>query len=217
MLVACGCSTGPLQDNPFNVRTEMPLATENPVYIDLGHREEDYALVFEKVLDVVSDFFPIGFAVRDAGRIETRPVMAPGLGEPWRPGSPDFYQRTLAFFQSIRHRAIVTIKVADNSGYFVEVKVLKELEDVPNMPRTSTPGGNAYSTSPGGATFRKPAPLQPDLNLIEGRANAPGWIPQGRDPVLEHRMLVALRRAFARTAKSRVFDPPAAEQGPPPG
>ena len=34
-LGAGGCATGPLQDNPLAVHTEMPLVAENPAYVPL--------------------------------------------------------------------------------------------------------------------------------------------------------------------------------------
>lgn len=205
VLAASGCATGPLQDNPFNVRTEMPLATENPVYITLGNRPEDYSLVFEKVLDVISDYFPIGFAVRDAGRIETRPVIAPGLLEPWKPGSPDFYQRTLAFFQSIRHRAIVRITVADNGGYFIDVKVLKELEDVPTPTQYTA----------GAATFMNRPTVERQYEVVEPDQYESNWIPIGRDYKLEQVILSRIAQ-FDITGLRKAPTPPPANSLPPP-
>jgi hypothetical protein len=58
------------------------------------------------------------------------PRIAPGLEQPWKPGSPDCAQRLLATFQTIRHRASVLITPAEDGGFFVDVKVLKELEEL---------------------------------------------------------------------------------------
>ena len=71
---------------------------------------------------------PIPIAMR--GRIETFPRVAPGLGQIWKNGSPDLYQRLLATLQSMRYRAIVLITPARDGGFFVDVKVYRELEDV---------------------------------------------------------------------------------------
>src|SRR3954470_14842000 len=93
--LACGCATGPLLDNPvlFCPDPSAP-AENNPVWVPQGPRA--YGEVFEKVLDVQSDYFEIASAHRYDGRVETSPRIAPGLEQPWRPGSPDFDQRLLA-------------------------------------------------------------------------------------------------------------------------
>src|SRR5262249_53293700 len=82
---------------------------ENPLFVPLG--PNSYGTVYEKVLDVVSEYFEISYANRYDGRIECFPRVAPGLEQPWRPGSPDLYQRLLATFQSIRHRCFVLIQL----------------------------------------------------------------------------------------------------------
>ena len=112
LLLAGGCATGPLQENPLVIRPAAKAdVADNPVYVPLG--PTSYAAVFEKVLDVVGDYnFEIAYSNRYDGRIETFPKIAPGLGQPWKGGSPDFHQRLVASFQTIRHRAIVLISPA---------------------------------------------------------------------------------------------------------
>src|SRR5262249_4474950 len=114
---------------------------ENPVYVPLG--PNSYGMVFEKVFDVISEYFEIAYANRYDGRIETFGRVAPGLEQPWRPGSPDWYGRLLATFQSLRHRAFVIIQLADDGGFFVQVVVFRELEDVAR-PIRSTAGAAAF-------------------------------------------------------------------------
>src|SRR5262249_61339451 len=97
-----GCASGPLLENPLLLRPDKPVPTENPVSAPQGPMA--YARVFEKVLDVLDDYFDVAYANRYDGRIETYPRVAPGIEQPWKPGSPDLYQRLLAFFQTIRHR-----------------------------------------------------------------------------------------------------------------
>src|SRR5262245_43965999 len=92
-VLGSGCMSGPLLDNPARVRA----AADNPAFLPMG--PPAYGLVFEKVYDVVDDYFEISYANRYDGRIETFPRTAPGLGQPWKPGSPDFSQRLLATFQ----------------------------------------------------------------------------------------------------------------------
>ena len=103
-------ATGPLQENPILLAPNRA-AFENPLFLPQG--PASYNVVFGKVLDTVSDYFEIAEVNRQEGRIESFPRVAPGLTEPWKPGSPDLYQRTLASFQSIRHRAVVKLSAAD--------------------------------------------------------------------------------------------------------
>jgi hypothetical protein len=201
-LIAGGCASGPLQENPLAVQVETPLVAENPVYVPVG----SYPLVYQKVLDVIDDYFPIVWASRPSGIIETYPVIAPGLGQPWKPGSPDFYQRTLAFFQTIRHRAIVHINVADDGGFFVDVRVLKELEDLPNP---------AHATV-GGATFIIRPTVERQYDVVDSSQYENNWIPIGRDVQLEQ---VILSR-IAKFDIAGMATPPAAAPAPhdcPPG
>jgi hypothetical protein len=168
-LLIGGCASGPLRDNPVLVKPEKVGGCENPMWVPPG--PASYPLVWEKTLDVVSDYFEIGFSSRHDGRIETYPKVAPGLGQPWKPGSPDLYQRTLASFQSIRHRAIVLISVADNGGFFIDVKVFKELEDVA-IP--------TYSTA-GSAAFRSYPTVERQYDVIDASLYDPSWIPIDRE------------------------------------
>jgi hypothetical protein len=177
VLLLSGCATGPLQENPVLVRPEKVVETENPVFLPFG--PESYGLVFEKVLDVIDDYFEVAYSNRYDGRIETFPTIAPGLGQPWKPGSPDFDQRLLAFFQTIRHRAIVIIKPGTNGGYFVEVQVLKELEDL------AQPSG----ARAGSAIFRTDNTVERQFEVVSPELYESNWIPIGRDHLLEQVIL----------------------------
>jgi hypothetical protein len=167
-LLLGGCASGPLHENPILVRPEKVGGCENPIYIPLG--PNSYPLVWEKTLDIVDDYFDVAFANRYDGRIETYPRIAPGLAQPWKPGSPDLYQRTLASFQSIRHRAIVLITVADDGGFFIDVKVLKELEDLP-VPSFATAGT---------ASFRSFPTVERQYEVVDASMFDPNWIPIDR-------------------------------------
>lgn len=175
-----GCSTGPLQDNPSFVRPDLLIPQENPLYIPQG--PDAYDKVFQKALDVVDDFFEIAYTNRYEGRIETHPSVAPGVEQPWKPGSPDFYQRLLAFFQSIRHRCILLISPAQDGGYFIDVKVLKELEDLPSPMRATA----------GAASFRMNSTIERQFEVIEQPIYESNWVPIGRDYKLEQVILERL-------------------------
>jgi hypothetical protein len=172
--------SGPPVENPVLVRPEpcVPSAA-NPLYIPYG--ELSYGAVFEKVLDVVDDYFEIAYANRFDGRIETIPRVAPGLGQPWKASNPDCDERLLATLQSIRHRATVLIHPADDTGFFIDVKVFKELEDVPRPTRSLA----------GDAVFRSDTLLERPYNvtIVDDTTLSPNWILLGRDTQLEQIIL----------------------------
>ncbi len=176
LLLGAGCAVGPLQENPVLLAPGRT-ACENPVFLPQG--PASYNVVYGRVLDVVSDYFEVAYANRQEGRIESFPRIAPGLGEPWKPGSPDLYQRTLATFQTIRHRAVVLLSAADDGGYFVDVKVYKELEDLP-QPTQSTAGA---------ASFRSIPNVERQYEVVDAATFESAWIPVGRDTKLEQVLL----------------------------
>jgi hypothetical protein len=177
-----GCVSGPLQENPLVLRVSEASPPENPVYIP--QTTMAYARIFEKTLDVLSDYFDIAYKNRYEGRIETFPKIAPGIEQPWRPGSPDFHQRLLAFFQTIRHRAIVYITTANDGGYFIHVQVLKELEDLPSPTRATASA----------ATFRLEPTIERQYEVVDFGLFDNNWIPIGRDCALEQVILERLSR-----------------------
>ena len=186
-LLLAGCAVGPLRENPLLIQTDKVVPVENPVYVPQGPLA--YARLFDCCIDVVDDYFEIAYASRYDGRIETFPAVAPGIEQPWKPGSPDCYQRLLAYFQSIRHRCIVLITTADDGGYFIDVKVLKELEDLP-QPFRSTAGS---------ASFRLQPTIQREFEVIEPAFYQAGWIPIGRDLKLEQVLLERIAKCDFNT------------------
>jgi hypothetical protein len=174
-----GCASGPLQENPLVLRPERLAAQQNPVFLPLG--PESYGLVYDKVLDVVGDYFEIDQHSRYDGVITTLPKIAPGLGQPWKADTPDLYQRLYASLQTIRKRAIVQIQAEENGGYFIDVKVLKDLEDLPaptrELERRSI------------AAFRSEVPLERQYEVVDFFTYDAGWIPLGRDYTLEQVIL----------------------------
>jgi hypothetical protein len=113
------------------------------------------------------------------GRIETFPVDSPTLLEPWRRGSPAGYERLESTLQSIRRRASLRV-IPTGGGFLIEAVVVKELEDV-NRPEQATVGE---------ATFRHDGSLvRPEETAESGGPVTLGWIPLGRDLVLEQAIL----------------------------
>jgi len=147
-------------------------------------------------VDIVDDDFEIEReepvrqfqTVLTSGRIDTRPKIGATIFEPWHHDSPDRYARWEATLQSLRRRAEIRVDPRDG-GYWVAVLVFKELEDV-SQPLAATTSS---------ATFRNDSSLTRVVSPIgEQQVNA-GWIPAGRDTVLEQRLIekIALRFGLA--------------------
>jgi hypothetical protein len=186
-LVVGGCaSAGPLLDNPVLLRPVASGPVENPVYIPLGTSGEAYRKVIEKVTDVVDDYWDIAEVNPYAGQIRTHPRISPGLEQFFKPGSPDFDQRLLATLQSIRSYAVVKIDVARDGGYWVDVKVFKELEDVARPIRATA----------GSAAFRSDIGVDRQYEVIEPVAVTGSWIPIGADEKLEQVILARIKKCL---------------------
>jgi hypothetical protein len=178
----CGCASGPMLENPAFIQTDPYITVENPVY--LPGNPPAYNPIFEKAVAVVGDYFSISYANRQDGRIETYPRVSPSLVQPLKPGSPDYDQRLLATLQSIRERAVVLIRPAENGGYFVDVKIFKDLEDLPRPTAVRA----------GSAAFQGDVIVDRGAIVIDEAYSEPGWIPIGRDVKLEQVVLQRLRK-----------------------
>jgi hypothetical protein len=179
-----GCATVPPLDNPTLVNPAVPADTENPVYLPQG--PGSYGKVFEGVLSSVAEYFEIRYSNRYDGQIITFPRIAPGLFEPWKPGSPAWDERLLATFQTIRHRAEVRIDAANDGGFFVQVIVYKEMEDLPQPIRATA----------GAAIFRSDNTVERQYEVIDPTIFEQGWIPLGRDESLEQAILAKLKNCL---------------------
>jgi hypothetical protein len=186
-LLPAGCATGPLLDNPLKVPGAGPKAVcpEGAVLVQ-PLPGESYPEVFDRVLDAVDDYFPIAYANRYEGRILGEPVLAPGLEQPLRRGSPDLYERLLASFQAYRYRCEVRIKEADPTGYYVQVIVRKELKDyaAPSGLFTAVPiFGDLSTVDREQFLVVGPDATSPVTNPTDR------WIPKGRETAIEQAIL----------------------------
>jgi hypothetical protein len=179
-----GCATGPLVDDLGFLPPGMHVTVENPLYLPLG--PTSYGMVFEKVLSVVGEYFEIRYSNRYDGQIITFPRVSPGLEQPWKPGSPDLYQRLEATLQSIRHRTEIQIEAAQDGGFFVSIIAYKELEDIPRPIRATC----------GSATFRSDNTVERQFEVIDPMVSEPNWIPLGRDSHLEQAILQRLKKCL---------------------
>lgn len=196
VLPLCGCEPVPTWSPPgppgapgVSVAPAAGLY-QNPVFIAWADPQN----VWETVVDVTGDYFKIereepvrviGNTITE-GRLETFPKVGATLLEPWDHDSANIDERIESTFQSIRRFARVRVMPAQG-GYWVEVVVFKELEDVVR-PEMATAGA---------ATFRYDDTLTRVINPIGGPPVHAGWIPQGRDPALEQRIIGHLQWRFS--------------------
>ena len=187
LLAAGGCMAGPLQDNPVFVRPNANVTIANPVWLPGAGQPAYYnEKVFESVLDIIGDYFEIRYANRYDGHIDTFPRISPGFEQPWKPGSPDAYQRLEATLQTIRHRGEVAIEPAQDGGYFVEIKIYKELEDLPRPVRATA----------GAASFRSDNTVDRTYEVVDPAYFESNWIPLGRDCELEQLILQRIKKCL---------------------
>jgi hypothetical protein len=154
----------------------------NPVLIPIS----DSQCAWEAVADVIDDYFKIQHEepVRqigdtfNEGRIETYYQVSPTLLEPWRRDTAGEYERVENTLQTMRRRAVVRVWPTQG-GHWVEVAVFKELEDKRSPEHASA----------GSATFRYDSSFTRVVNPEIVDQSGECWIPKGRDPVLEQRII----------------------------
>jgi hypothetical protein len=185
LVLGAGCANSPLLENlglSSPPGAQVVELEQNPVFIPLG--PESYGKVFENVLHVLIDHgFEIQEANRYDGRIEAAPRIAPGLILCMLPGSPAFQERLLATMQTYRHRVSVIISPDENGGFFVEMIVRKELQDLPRPVRATA----------GAAIFRNDNTVERQLEVVDPTFYDVSWIFKGRDVPFEQLLLKALK------------------------
>lgn len=190
---ASGCllpPQGPLlpEPPPSTQITEYP----NPLLLPTT----DYEKVWEILADVIDDEFRIQreMPVRQVGdawtegRLETYPLVGSTLLEPWHQDAPNFEEKLLSTFQTIRRRAVVRVMPAQ-AGQWVEVVVFKELEDARPVRSPAASAVFRYDTSL----------TRIELPVSEQPTNR-GWIPLGRDTALEQYLLGKIQARVAGVA-----------------
>jgi len=170
-----------------------PVAMPNPVPVAVMDR--DY--VWNQVVDVVDDYFRISKEDRvqqvgdllTEGRIDTYPRSASTIFEPWNKDSVTAYDRWEATLQSLRRTALVRV-IPSPEGFLIDVQVYKELE---NLSRPET-GATSYSNS---GALRNDNSLKRVTNPLGGQPQTLGWIPKGRDTLLEQTILADIQSRLA--------------------
>jgi hypothetical protein len=200
-VLVTGCSSW--APGPTAPAAALPVARiENPVFLagcdrdflwnELAATIEQYGFRIEREERVRQ----IGEVLIE-GRLETYPADSPTVFEPWRRGTTGGYERWESTLQSIRRRASVRV-IPEPAGYFVEVIVLKELEDVSRPEQSSV----------GEATFRHDGTLvRPTVITAPSGPITLGWIPQGRDFALEQAILADLQARIGEVVTPLISTP----------
>lgn len=182
--VTAGCATAPPLDNPIAVRFGGS-EVENPVLVSPGQpTAAAYHEVFEKTIDVLDDYFELLPPNPYDGRIVSKPRVAPGYEQFWKPGNPDARNRLFATFQTVRQVATAEIRAGDRGGYLVYIVVERELEDLGRPSRVRT----------GGAVFEENPTVDRQLDVVGPDTTADlAWFRVGRDYALEQQILRRIR------------------------
>ena len=173
-----------------------PVRYDNPVLLRIPNHE----LVWDGVVDVISDYFRIeredpvrllGNTLTE-GRIDTFPKPSATLLEPWDHDSVDSYQRLESTLQSIRRYAVVKVIPAPTGGFWVDVAVYKELENI-RQPEHTT-GARPPPTT----TCRPPAttPQSPVTSILISR---PASIRMRFSHPVHRRRPACSRHAYSQT------------------
>jgi hypothetical protein len=189
VLALAGCMAGPTASYPLPGQS-FPAANNNPLLVPVA----DHHAVWETMVGVIVEYFriereePIRLvgATLTEGRLETYPKNGATIFEPWDGDSANSYERMESTLQSIRRRAVVRVVPAQTGGFWIEVVVLKELEDLA-QPEHSTAGA---------ATFRNDLSFARVVNPDRVQNPSRGWISMGRDAALEQQIIAQLQYRF---------------------
>ena len=149
----------------------------------------DRSTVMDQVSDEIDNYFRIYREERirlvdnvmSEGWIETHPKIGATILEPWHKDSTRGFERMHATLQTVRRFAKVRVIPAGN-GYQLDVKVYKELEDLPEPQQSTVTGRTLWHDS----ALEIPYPDEITANVDPKNK---GWIPMGRDFSLEQVIL----------------------------
>lgn len=163
----------------------------------------DRWFVMDQISDEIDDYFKIYReeririldGVMSEGWIETHPKIGGTLLEPWQLDSTPGFERLHATLQTVRRFAKIRVIPTGNS-YQVDVKVFKELEDLPQ------PVGSAV----GGPLLRHDNALDVGRKEAWTGGRQKGWIPMGRDFSLEQRILGNIQQRLSKVLENSAAD-----------
>jgi hypothetical protein len=172
----------------------VAVSVPNPLTVPLMDRW----FVMDQVSDELDNYFRIFReerirvvdSVMTEGWIETHPKIGGTILEPWKRDSTRGFERLHATLQTVRRFAKVRVIPTGNS-YQIDVKVYKELEDLPQ------PIGSAV----GGQYIRTDNTLDVDRRDAAPEKVHAGWIPMGRDFSLEQQILQNIQQRLAQAVE----------------
>ncbi|MBX3422321.1 MAG: hypothetical protein KF752_12280 [Pirellulaceae bacterium] len=149
----------------------------------------DPEFLWLQVVDAVDDHFRIQseqWVRRDQdgwleGRLTTYPEVSGTSLEPWRREASRGIERLQSTIQTIRRTATVRV-IPEESGYVIDVTVLKEQEDV-DQAQASTAGSSAQ---------RHDGTIVRNENQQRQLPVTLGWFEIGRDADLEQRIMAGI-------------------------
>jgi hypothetical protein len=166
----------------------------------------DPEFLWLQIVDAVDDYFRIQseqWVRRDReqwleGRLISYPEVSGTSLEPWRRESTRGFERLQSTFMTIRRTATVRV-IPEESGYLIEVLVVKEQEDV-DQAQASTAGSSAQ---------RHDGTIVRNENLQRQLPVTLGWFEIGRDTQLERRIMSGIlgRVTDVEPAKKRLLYP----------
>jgi hypothetical protein len=188
-LMALGCRA--FRDN-YQPTCEADGRIMNPMIVPLMDRW----YLMDQISDELDNYFEIYREERirvidgvlTEGWIETHPRIGGTILEPWKKDSTAGFEVAHATLQTVRRFAKVRVIPYGNS-YQIDLKVFKELEDLPQ------PIGSPF----GGTIMRFDNTLNSEIDEPILRPITRGWIPMGRDFALEQRILANLQSRFKKS------------------
>ena len=171
-----------------------PVVLQNPMPVPPTNHD----VVWDETVAVVDSLFSIEHEYRirqvgdtlTVGELATFPELGATILEPWRGDSVTLYDRVECTLQTIRRHCKAQV-VPTAEGYFIEVAVFKELE---NLPRPD------FATT-GSVNFRNDASIERLTDVVGPQVVELGWIPLGRDPELEQRILSEINYRLQNRAR----------------
>jgi hypothetical protein len=165
----------------------------------------DIDFAWEQIVAVVEENFKIQSEQRvrlvgdilTEGRIDTAPLTASTLLEPWRSDSVGFHDRLLNTLQSMRRQAFVRV-IPVQGGFLVDLQIDKFLEELPK-PIMDQSGFAVFDQFQGVDRTADPLPSLADPPGVPPRPPTPvsGWYKIGRDVPLEQVMLAKIQARLA--------------------
>ncbi len=142
--------------------------------------------LWERAVEVLNrNHFQVARESKLEGIIETDYRGGSNILEPWHPDSVGLENRLESTLQSIRRRVVISMQSSGVGVMMVNVRVDKEIEDLPGLA----------ANYEGGATFSENEPLNRDLNQVVGQSSPSRWLPLGRDPLLERKIMAEIQGA----------------------